>query len=148
SLHEMVGSFMFTPRIALMSFSNFGTVKHPSTDKMRRTAEILWEKHPDWEVEGEMHADVAVSYALQKTEFPDTKLSDGANCLVFPDLNSANIAMRLMRQLGGATAVGPILTGLDMPMHVLANDADVDSIVNIAAIAAVQKLDIEKQKRK
>ncbi len=145
SVHDMVHSFMFTPRIALLSFSNFGAVKHPSSEKMRQVAEILWEKHPDWEVEGEMHADVAVSHALQKSEFPYSRLSESANCLIFPDLNSSNIAFRLMRQLGGAKAVGPIITGLDLPMHVLANDADVDSIVNIAAIAAMQRMAIEKQ---
>jgi len=143
-LHDMVQDFGFTPRMALLSFSQFGSVIHPSTLKMRQVAEMLHEKHPDWEVEGEMQADTAVNYALQREEAPFSRLTGGANCLIFPDLNSANISFRLLREMGGATTVGPILTGLDLPLQVLSNEADVDAILNIAAIGCVQQMAINK----
>jgi len=138
-LHDMVTDFGFDPKIAMLSFSNFGSVRCDTSNKMRRATEMLWEKHPDWKVEGEVQADVAVNSDILKEDFPFAKIQGGANCLVFPDLNSANITMRLIRELSEASSVGPILTGLDMPMHVLSAEASVDAIVNIAAIGAVQK---------
>ncbi|MCB2200988.1 NADP-dependent malic enzyme [bacterium] len=143
-LHAMVKDFGFTPRIGMLSFSHFGSVKHPTTVKMRTAAEMLKAKHPDWEVEGEMQGDAAVNYSLMKEESPFTSLTGGANCLLFPDLNSANIAFRLMKELGGATTIGPILTGLDLPMQVLSNDADVEAIVSTAAIGCVQQMAMKK----
>jgi len=137
-VHDLAADFGFDPRIALLSFSNFGTVSHESTLKMREAVKILWDKHPDWQVDGEMQADTAVSTDLLRENFPFSRLKNGANCLVFPDLNSSNIAFRLLNKLGGARTVGPIITGLGLPMHVLTSDTSVDDIVNIAAIGAVQ----------
>ncbi len=137
-VHDLAADFGFDPRIALLSFSNFGTVRHETALKMRKAVELLWEKHPDWQVDGEMQADTAVSTELLKEHFPFSRLTSGANCLVFPDLNSANIAFRLLGVLGEARTVGPIITGVGIPMHVLTSDSSVDDIVNIAAIGVVQ----------
>lgn len=144
-MHELVNGLGFTPRIGLLSFSNFGSARHASSDKMRAATEKLWELHPDWEVDGELQADAAIDPKCLRDHFPFAKLKNGANCLVFPDLNSANIAFRLLKKLGGATTVGPILTGLDLPMHVLSSDASVDAIVNVATIAAVQQMRLKGQ---
>jgi len=143
-LHDMVLDFGFDPKIAMLSFSNFGSVRCETTDKMRRATEMLWEKHPDWQVDGEVQADVAVSSDVLSEDFPFAKIQGGANCLVFPDLNSANISMRLIRELGEGSTVGPILTGVDLPLHVLSAEASVDDIVSIAAIGAVQKMSNKK----
>ena len=137
-VHDLAADFGFDPRIALLSFSNFGTVRHEKTLKIRKAVEMLWEKHPDWQVDGELQADTAVSSELLREHFPFSKLTGGANCLVFPDLNSANIAFRLLGALGDARTVGPIITGVGIPMHVLTSDSSVDDIVNIAAIGVVQ----------
>jgi malate dehydrogenase (oxaloacetate-decarboxylating)(NADP+) len=145
-VHGLASDFGFDPRIALLSFSNFGTVNHETTLKMRKAVQMLWEKHPDWKVDGEMQADAAVSTDLLREQFPFSRLDQGANCLVFPDLNSANIAFRLLNKLGGARTVGPIMTGVGLPMHVLTSDTSVDDIVNIAAIGAVQFNRIQENK--
>ena len=136
-VHKLALRLNMKPRIGLLSFSAFGSVRSPSSDKMRRAVGLLWEKHPDWCVDGEVQADIAVLPDLMK-DYPFSKLEKGANCLVFPNLDAANIAFRLLRSLGGLTLVGPILIGLDAPMHILQRGASVEEMVNIAAIGAVQ----------
>ncbi len=138
NVHQLVSSLGIKPRMAFLSFSNFGSNKHPGTEKMAKAVEKLWKIHPDWDVDGELQADIAVSPELLKEEYPFAKIQGGANCLIFPSLNASNIAYRLLRSLGNATLLGPMLTGLDLPMHVLERGCDVDDIVNIAAIGAVQ----------
>ncbi len=138
NMHELVTSLGMHPRLAFLSFSNFGSNRHPSSEKMQRAVEKLWKMHPDWDVDGEMQADVAVNSDLLNDQYPFAKIQGGANCLIFPSLNASNIAYRLLRSLGKATLVGPMLTGLDLPMHVLERGCDVEDIVNIAAIGAVQ----------
>jgi malate dehydrogenase (oxaloacetate-decarboxylating)(NADP+) len=130
--------FGVEPKIGMLSFSNFGTVNHPSAIKVREAAELVKQRRPDLVVEGEMHADVATDGELLREHYPFSKLQDAANVLIFPDLNSGNIAYKLMKQIGGADAIGPILMGLEKPVHILLRTHDVSDIVNMAAIAAVE----------
>jgi malate dehydrogenase (oxaloacetate-decarboxylating)(NADP+) len=136
---EVARDFNFDPRIAMLSFSNFGSTKHPLSEKMRRATELLKQSHPEIVVDGEMMADTAVLPEVIEQDYPFSTLKGGANVLVFPDLGSANIAYKLMLRLGGAEALGPILMGLAKPVHVLQRGATVEEIVNVAAIAAAHK---------
>ena len=111
-------------------------------DRVREATELVRERWPELVVDGEMQADTAVNRSMAETNFPFSAIQGDANVLVFPDLNSANIAYKLLRELGGATAVGPIVVGLERPVNVLALGATVDDIVNMAAITANQALDL------
>jgi malate dehydrogenase (oxaloacetate-decarboxylating)(NADP+) len=130
--------FGVEPRIAMLSFSNFGSVNHPQAIKVRQATEILKKRRPELVVDGEMHADVAVSAELIKEHYPFSTLKEAANVLVFPELNSGNIGYKLLKQLGGADAIGPITMGLKKTVHILLRTHDVSDIVNMAAIAAVE----------
>ncbi|MGD0698191.1 MAG: NADP-dependent malic enzyme [Terriglobia bacterium] len=132
---EVARDFNAEPRIAMLSFSNFGSAKHALSEKMRRATELVKQQHPEIMVDGEMMADSAVVPEILEEQFPFSTLKTVANVLVFPDLGSANIAYKLMMRLGGAEALGPILAGLNKPVHVLQRGATVEEIVNIAAIA-------------
>lgn len=126
------------PRVAMLSFSNFGSVRHTQYDKIIEAKEIIRSKDTELLVEGPMHADVAVSDELLQKRYPFSVLQTEANVLIFPDLMSANTAYKLLEQLGGATAIGPILLGMSKPVHVLqAFSSTVQDIVNITAIAAL-----------
>ena len=125
------------PRIAMLSFSNFGSVKHPQAEKMARAAQILRERDPSLIVDGEMQADTAFDPQILKRDYPFNTLKEQANVLIFPNLSAGNIAYKLLHHLGGATAIGPILVGMRRPVHVLERGADVQDIVNMAAVAVV-----------
>jgi malate dehydrogenase (oxaloacetate-decarboxylating)(NADP+) len=126
------------PRIAMLSFSNFGSVRHPYTEKVAKAVRLLRERDPSIVVDGEMQADTAVSAELLKRDYPFSALGDQpANVLIFPHLSAGNIAYKLLHHLGGATAIGPILVGMSRPVHILERGADVQDIVNMAAIAVV-----------
>jgi malate dehydrogenase (oxaloacetate-decarboxylating)(NADP+) len=125
------------PRIAMLSFSNFGSVKHPDAEKMARAAQILKERDPSLVVDGEMQADTAFDPEILKRDYPFSTLKEQANVLIFPNLSAGNIAYKLVHHLGGATAIGPILVGMRRPVHVLERGADVQDIVNMAAVAVV-----------
>ncbi len=144
NVHNLVTSLGVSPKIALLSYSNFGSVRSASSEKMRKAVEILWEKHPDWPVDGEMQADLAVNPEMMAEDYPFAKIQGDANCLIFPNLESSNATFRLLTRLGKATAVGPMLTGFDLPMHIIQRGSDVDDIVNIAAIGAVQAQAVKK----
>ena len=133
---EKVRMLDIEPRVAMLSFSNFGSVDHPQARKVKRAVEIVKERAPGLLVEGEMQADTAVVPELLDG-FGFSKLKTPANILIFPDLNSGNICYKLLRRLGGAEAVGPILMGMNKPVHVLQRGDDVHDIVNMAAIAVV-----------
>jgi malate dehydrogenase (oxaloacetate-decarboxylating)(NADP+) len=124
------------PRVALLSFSNFGSTPHPMSAKVQRAVQILRERCPDFAVDGEMQADTAVVPDIIEQRYPFSQVSD-ANVLVFPSLEAANIAYKLLARLGNAQAIGPILLGMGAPVHVLQTGAEVRDIVNIAAVAAV-----------
>ena len=129
--------FGVEPRVALLSFSNFGSVEHPQTEKVRRAVELIRQTDPTLTVDGEMMADTAVVPEIIAETYPFSQLRGGANVLVFPDLISANTSYKLLSRIGGAETIGPILMGMSKPVHVLPRGAGVEEIVNISAIAVV-----------
>jgi malate dehydrogenase (oxaloacetate-decarboxylating)(NADP+) len=132
-----VRRFGLTPKAALLSHSNFGASNAPSARKMRDALQILFERDPDLEVDGEMHSDAAISAQIRERIFPNSRLTGSANLLVMPDLDAANIAFNLTKAVGDAVNVGPILAGVAKPAHVLTQSATVRGIVNMSAIAVV-----------
>ena len=134
---EVAREFDVEPRVAMLSFSNFGSNKNPRSDKMRRAAELVMARDPNLKVDGEMMADTALVPEILEREYPFSKLKGGATVLVFPNLEAANIAYKMMMRIGGAEPLGPILMGLSKPVHVLQRGATVEEIVNMAAIAVV-----------
>ena len=124
------------PRVALLSFSNFGSTRHPMSEKVRRAVDLIREKAPDLPVDGEMQADTAVVADIVEERYPFSRVKD-ANVLVFPDLEAANIAYKLLARLGKAEAIGPILLGMGAPVHVLQTGDQVRDIVNIVAVAVL-----------
>jgi malate dehydrogenase (oxaloacetate-decarboxylating)(NADP+) len=126
------------PRVAMLSFSNFGSTKHPLAEKVQKAVEIVRKKAPGLPVEGEMQADIAVVPELLNRLYPFNTLQDGANVLIFPDLTSANVAYKLLARLGGATAIGPLLTGMAKPVYLLQISSDVSDIVNMTAMAVME----------
>lgn len=133
-----VRRFNIEPRVALLSFSNFGSVKHPLSEKVQQALAILRHKAVDFVVDGEMQADTAVVPEIVDEFYPFCRIKGGANVLIFPDLISGNVAYKLLQRLGRAEAIGPILMGMQKPVHVLQigsmNETDV---VNMTAIAVV-----------
>ncbi len=127
------------PRVALLSFSNFGSTPHPLADKVRRAVELIQGRCPDFAVDGEMQADTAVVSEIITERYPFSRVKD-ANVLVFPSLESANIAYKLLARLGKAEAIGPILLGVGAPVHVLQTGDEVRDIVNIAAVAVMDAM--------
>jgi malate dehydrogenase (oxaloacetate-decarboxylating)(NADP+) len=134
------------PRIAMLSFSNFGSVRHPEAEKVARAVQLLRERDPSLIVDGEMQADTAVEPAILRRDYPFSALKEKANVLIFPNLSAGNIAYKLLNHLGGATAIGPILVGMRRPVHVLERGADVQDIVNMSAVAVVDAQERERAK--
>ena len=132
-----VRSFDIEPSIAMLSFSSFGSTRHPLSDKVRHAVNLVKTRRPDLVIDGELEADAAVTPELLQDIFPFSTLQKSANVLIFPNLEAGNIAYRLLMRLGGAEAIGPILMGLSKPIHVLHRAAQVNDIVNVAAIAVV-----------
>jgi len=133
--------FDVEPRVAMLSFSNFGSTKHPLTEKVRRATELVKQRAPGLMVDGEMQADTAVVPEIIEQDYPFSSLKGGANVLIFPDLQAGNIAYKLMMRIGGAEALGPLLMGMSKPVHVLQRGCEVEDIVNMAAIAVVHAQD-------
>jgi len=129
--------FNVQPRVAMLSFSNFGSNPHPSARKVRRAVEIAREREPGLMIDGEMQADTAVVPAILEEHYPWSALQGGANILIFPELQSANTAYKLIWRLAGAEAIGPILLGMARPVHVLQKGVEVSDIVSMAAICVV-----------
>jgi len=125
------------PRVAMLSFSNFGSTRHPLAEKVRKAVEIASKRAPDLVIDGEMQADTAVTPEILNETYPFSRLKDGANVLIFPNLESGNIAYKLLMRIGGAETIGPILMGLSKPVHVLQRGCEVSDIVNVTAIAVV-----------
>jgi malate dehydrogenase (oxaloacetate-decarboxylating)(NADP+) len=128
--------FDVEPRIAMLSFSNFGSTPHEQTIKVQKATDLIKTERPDLQVDGEMQADVAVVPELMRRHYPFSQVQD-ANVLVFPNLASANTAYKLLSRLGGAEAIGPILVGMGKPVQVLATGADVRDIINMSILAVV-----------
>ena len=135
---EMAFFFDMTPRVAMLSYSNFGSVRNEDTQRVARAAALAREKNPDLVVDGEMQADTAVMERVLSEDFAFNRLGQAANVLVFPDLASGNIAYKLMNRLGGAKVVGPLLMGIDRPFNVLQRNSEMESVVDLIAITVVQ----------
>ena len=127
------------PHVAFLSFSNFGSTPHPLSDKVRKAVALVKERRPDLCVDGEMQADTAVVPEIAEERYPFSAVKD-ANVLVFPSLESANIAYKLLSRLGNAKAIGPILLGMGAPVHVLQTGDDVNAIVQIASVAVMDAM--------
>jgi malate dehydrogenase (oxaloacetate-decarboxylating)(NADP+) len=127
------------PRVALLSFSNFGSAPHPLSEKVRQAVELIRARRPDLAVEGEMQADTAVVPEIMETRYPFSRVRD-ANVLVFPCLEAANVAYKLLARLGNAQTIGPILLGVGAPVHVLQTGDEVREIVSIAAVAVLDAM--------
>src|ERR1700687_3293930 len=140
---ETARRFDVVPRVAMLSFSSFGSTKHPACDKVRKAVELLHKVDPTLVVDGEIMADAAVSPDMLEHMYPFTSLKGGANVLIFPDLNSANIACKLLTKIGGAETLGPILMGMSEPVHLVHRGAEVEEIVSTAAIAVVDAQELE-----
>jgi malate dehydrogenase (oxaloacetate-decarboxylating)(NADP+) len=134
---HMARRFDIVPRVAMLSFSSFGTVDHPICKKVRKAVELLKYADPTLIVDGEISADDALSPEIIEQQYPFSVLKGGANVLIFPDLASANIATKLLTKIGGNEYIGPILMGMSRPVHVLQRTATVEEIVNLATIAVV-----------
>lgn len=136
---KQVARFGVSPRAALVSYSNFGSSSHPQARKMREALALLRTHHPDLNVEGEMQVDTALNMDVMQRIFPNSQLKAPANLLVFPDVDSANIAFNLFRMVvPDAEYIGPMLMGMKKPVHILSLDAPVRRIINMSALAAVQ----------
>jgi malate dehydrogenase (oxaloacetate-decarboxylating)(NADP+) len=134
---EKARRFDQEPRIAMLSFSNFGSTRHPLSAKIRRAVELVRERAPALMIDGEMQADTAVVPQIIDETYPFSTLKGGANVLIFPNLEAGNIAYKLLHHLGGAELIGPLLTGLSKPVHVLQRGSEVNDIVQVAAVAVV-----------
>jgi malate dehydrogenase (oxaloacetate-decarboxylating)(NADP+) len=135
---EQVERFGITPKIAFLSSSNFGSNDFQSSVKMRSATALFKKRAPQFEAEGEMHADTALSESVRLELLPDSKLSGQANLLILPDLTSANIAYNIAKVLANGISVGPLLLGLNLPAHVMTASATVRGILNNTAIAVVE----------
>jgi len=151
-IDKSVKQFNIKPRIALLSYSNFGSNDGVTPNKVRQTVNLLHKNHPEIVVDGEMQGNFAINNELLQDNFPFSTLADApANTLVFPNLESGNIAYKLLQELGGAEAVGPILLGLNKPVHIVQLGSSVREIVNMVTIAVVDvqaKEEIATSKRK
>jgi malate dehydrogenase (oxaloacetate-decarboxylating)(NADP+) len=134
---QMARRFDAQPNVAMLSFSNFGSTNHPLCEKVRHAVEIVRRLDPTLAVDGEMMADTATVPEIMEKTYPFCTLHGPANVLICPDLQSANIAYKLLMRIGGAEAIGPILMGMCKPVHVLQRGAEVEEIVNITAVAVV-----------
>jgi len=138
---EMARRFDVEPRVAMLSFSNFGSSRHPLAEKVRKAVELVRLREPGLMVDGEMQADTAIVPEILEETFPFSTLKGGANVLIFPNLEAGNIAYKLLGRIAGVELIGPILMGLSRPVHVLQRGAEVNDIVNIAAVAVVDAQD-------
>jgi malate dehydrogenase (oxaloacetate-decarboxylating)(NADP+) len=143
---EEMKRFGITPKVALLSHSNFGSDESPAARKMAEAAQLLARLAPDLEVEGEMHGDAALSEEIRLRALPESRLKGEANLLVMPNLDAANIAFNLLKVTGGeGITVGPILLGAAKAVHILTPSATVRRLVNMTALAVVDAADQRQQ---
>ncbi|MBA6313356.1 NADP-dependent malic enzyme [Cellulophaga baltica] len=141
-------TFGFEPVMALLSYANFGSSNHPNATKVREAARILHESNPELIVDGEIQMDFALNKELNQGKFPFSKLAGKkVNTLIFPNLESANITYKLLKELNKADSIGPIMLGLKKSVHILQLGASVDEMVNMAAIAVIDAQQREKRKK-
>jgi malate dehydrogenase (oxaloacetate-decarboxylating)(NADP+) len=135
---KRLGMFGVTPKIALLSHSNFGSHEDPVAAKMRQALGLIRARAPDLEVEGEMHADTALNEEIRERIFPNSRLQGRANLFVFPNMDAANISYNMTRVLTDGVVIGPMLMGLSQPAHIITPSATVRRVVNMTAIASVE----------
>ena len=135
---KLARRFNVEPKVALLTYSNFGSVRNAATAKVRHAVELLQQNHPEITVDGEMQADTALHAPIAEADFTFSSIQGDANCLIFPNLESGNSAYKLLQRLAGAEVFGPFLSGLKKPVHVLHRAQDVQDIVNMAAIAVLE----------
>ena len=136
-----------TPRIALLSFANFGSVRTPETSKVAAAVELVRQHRPTLMVEGPIQADVALDMAMIQEHFPFAQLKERPNLLIFPNLDAGNISLKLLQKFSTAHAMGPVMLGMDKPVHLVVRGSDIGGIVNLTAIACVDAQEIDKRKR-
>lgn len=142
---EKVRQFDIVPKVAMLSFSNFGSSNEPQALKVKKATALVKQLDPNLIVDGEIQANVALDPELTEKQFPFSQLKGDANVFIFPDLQSGNISYKLLNKLGGAEAVGPILMGMKKPVHVLQRGDDVTDIINMAAVAVVDAQEAEQR---
>ncbi|NOY22979.1 MAG: NADP-dependent malic enzyme [Acidobacteria bacterium] len=131
-------NFNVEPKVAMLSFSNFGSADHQYARKMREAVRLVRKKAPHILIDGEMQADTAVVPEIMEDHYPFSTLQGGANVLIFPDLDAGNISYKLLQRLGGATVVGPVLVGFKQPVNILQKHAELKEILNMAALTVVE----------
>ncbi|HLK60661.1 MAG TPA: NADP-dependent malic enzyme [Chthonomonadaceae bacterium] len=135
---RLAQGFDIEPRIAMLSFSNFGSVRHPRAEKVRAAVELLRRREPDLHVDGEMQANTALIEEMLNETYPFNRLGAAANILIFPSLEAGNIGYKLVQQLADAEVVGPILVGMRKPVHILQRGDEVKDIINLTALAVLE----------
>jgi malate dehydrogenase (oxaloacetate-decarboxylating)(NADP+) len=134
--------------MALLSYANFGSSSHPNAKKVREAVKILHKKNPNLVVDGEIQTDFALNRELLESKFPFSKLAGRkVNTLVFPNLESANITYKLLKELNKSDSIGPIMVGLRKSVHIMQLGASVDEIVNMTAVAVIDAQEREKRKK-
>jgi len=135
---EAVQGFGITPRIAMISYSNFGSVRHPEVTKIQQALDLVRRRRPELEIDGEMQPEMALDAERRGQYYPFGRLTRSANTLVFSSLGAGNAAYQMLKVLGGASAVGPILLGLSRPVAALQNEVTVEDIVNMTAYVVLK----------
>lgn len=145
---KTVSMFGLVPVIAMISYSNFGSSNNESANKVRAAVKFLHEKHPELQVDGELQADFALNSEMLKSKFPFSKLAGKkVNTLIFPNLESANITYKLLKELHKVDSIGPIMMGMDKPVHIFQLGASVEEMVNMVAVAVVDAQEKDKRKK-
>lgn len=140
---KLARDFDVEPRVAMISFSDFGSVRHERSERVRKAVELVRLRDPDLVVDGEMSVETALSTATLMSTYPNSRLQTRANVLIFPSLEAGTAAWQVMHRLGDAEVIGPILVGMRKAAHVIMRGAEVQDIVNLTAIAVVQALQRE-----
>jgi len=139
--------FDIAPRVAMVSFSNFGSTRHPDAKRVQRAVEIARQREPNLIIDGEMQADTAVADEILK-DYPFNRLGAPANVLIFPDLIAGNVAYKLLARLGGAKAVGPLLMGISRPFNVLQRGATMENVADVIAVTVAQAQEQDRKAQK
>src|SRR5262249_54032335 len=135
---DAVQGFGITPRVAMISYSNFGSVRHPEVTKLKAALEMVRRLRPDLEIDGEMQPEMALDPERRSQYYGFSRLTRAANVLVFGSLAAGNAAYQTLKMLGGSSAVGPILLGLSRPCAALQNEVSVDDIVRMTAYVVLR----------